>query len=128
MSIHDFLNKINTPKNREDWAVLAVVLMVGLASFGLGRLSVEREASGVQNNDNRVIITDASYYSPATLPAEQSAGISSKKDYVASRNGTKYYKTTCSGADNIKEENKIYFVSEEEAMSSGYERSSTCKY
>lgn len=45
-------------------------------------------------------------------------------EYVASKNGKTYYKTTCS--NRIKEENKIYFQSESDAQKSGFTPSKTC--
>lgn len=46
---------------------------------------------------------------------------------VASKNGTKYYFNWCSGINRIKEENRIYFESEEKAREEGYEIASGCK-
>ncbi len=43
--------------------------------------------------------------------------------FVASVNGTKYYRPDCSEVRRIKEENKLWFDSEEEAKDSGYEAS-----
>jgi hypothetical protein len=51
----------------------------------------------------------------------------SQGDIVASKNGTKYYPKGCSGISRIKEENKIYFRTEAEAVASGLEKSVTCK-
>lgn len=42
---------------------------------------------------------------------------------VGSVNGTKYYFPTCGEVGRIKEENRISFVSEEEAKAAGYEPS-----
>ncbi|MEK7066977.1 MAG: Ada metal-binding domain-containing protein [Patescibacteria group bacterium] len=55
-------------------------------------------------------------------PLTQTAQI--KGEYVASKNGKTYYKTTCS--NRIKEENKIYFQSESDAQKSGFTPSKTC--
>lgn len=44
--------------------------------------------------------------------------------FVASRNGKKYYKITCS--NTIKEENKVYFNTVEDAQNAGYTPSATC--
>lgn len=43
-----------------------------------------------------------------------------EKQIVASKNGETYYYVWCSGANRIKEENKIYFNSKEEAEKAGY--------
>lgn len=49
-----------------------------------------------------------------------------KGSIVASKSGTKYYFTWCSGVSRIKEENKVYFESEEEARGRGLTLSKTC--
>jgi hypothetical protein len=46
--------------------------------------------------------------------------------YVASKAGTKYHHITCPGAKQIKEENKIYFASVQEAMAAGYSKAANC--
>lgn len=43
--------------------------------------------------------------------------------FVASVNGKKYYRPDCSEVRRIKEENKLWFDSEQEAKDSGYEPS-----
>lgn len=43
--------------------------------------------------------------------------------FVASVNGKKYYRPSCKEVNRIKEENRIWFDSEEEARESGYEPS-----
>lgn len=49
------------------------------------------------------------------------------ENFIASKQGKKYFPVDCGTAKAIKEENKVYFGSEEEAKSAGYERSLTCK-
>jgi len=46
--------------------------------------------------------------------------------FVASKSGTKYYLPTCSGVKRIKEENKVYFDSIEEAEAEGLEPAKNC--
>lgn len=46
--------------------------------------------------------------------------------YVASKNGKSYHLPWCSGARNIKEENKIWFNSKEEAERAGYAPAGNC--
>lgn len=46
--------------------------------------------------------------------------------YVASSRGKYYYPIDCSLANSLKEENKIYFKSKEEAESSGYIYNTRC--
>lgn len=58
---------------------------------------------------------------------ESKTNISSLKDrfIYASKRGTKYYYYNCKSS--IKEENKIYFNTEESAISAGYTLAKTCK-
>lgn len=51
---------------------------------------------------------------------------SSEFSILASKNGTKWYFAHCSGANRIKEENKIYFSSIEEAENRGLEKATGC--
>lgn len=46
---------------------------------------------------------------------------------VASKNGTKYYYSHCSGVGRIKEENRVYFSDNLAAEKAGYEIAKNCK-
>ena len=46
--------------------------------------------------------------------------------FVASKNGSKYYPSDCTTARRIKEENKIFFKSAEEATKAGFSRAASC--
>lgn len=54
----------------------------------------------------------------------------SNQPYVASSRGSKYYPILCKAVDSIKETNKIYFSSEQEAQQQGYSRTTSkqCKW
>ncbi|OGD32357.1 hypothetical protein A3C91_04845 [Candidatus Azambacteria bacterium RIFCSPHIGHO2_02_FULL_52_12] len=54
-------------------------------------------------------------------PARNTVGAGT---YVASRNGKNYYKLSC--RNTIKETNKVYFTSEEDAKKAGYAPSASC--
>lgn len=61
---------------------------------------------------------------PATpKPSGPGPAASTAGSFVASVNGAKYYFPSCAEVRRIKEENKIWFDSEEEAKESGYEPS-----
>lgn len=49
-----------------------------------------------------------------------------KASFVASVNGTKYHLSWCSGAQRIKEQNKITFSSRKEAEDAGYTPAANC--
>jgi hypothetical protein len=46
---------------------------------------------------------------------------------VASKTGSKYHLPWCSGAQSIKEVNKVWFSSKEEAERAGYAPATNCK-
>jgi len=98
----------------KDLILVVVIILVALISFGLGRLS--------KIGESRVPVTIENL-SASVLPTP---GVG-EKTIVASKNGTKYHYVWCSGASTIKEENKIYFSSVEEAKSAGYTPAANCK-
>jgi len=123
--INLFLQILQSDKAK-DFLTIFVIILVGLGSFGLGRLSKKdiileglpaqaglkieykgQEASvfGIMTNDSN----------------------SNSKNFFASNRGSKYYSLGCSGGKAIKQENRIYFDTKKEAENAGYELSSSCK-
>jgi len=114
-----------------DVILISVIILVALISFGLGRLSKIREnktpitIEGVSQNASDTKVGEAG----GSAANQQAAitGSQTEKVYVASKNGTKYHYPWCPGALNIKEENKIWFSSKEQAESAGYSPAGNCK-
>lgn len=104
-----------------DLVLVLVILFVALVAFGLGRLSAFSEKKAPVKMENLVSASVGSIYNIS------STTISVDKLYVASKNGTKYHYPWCGGAQSIKEENKIWFSSKEEAEGAGYTPASNCK-
>lgn len=114
--------------------IVLVIILVALISFGLGRLSKIRENKTpitIENINEGVPINLTGEGSGASANAGQQTAkpgfTAGEKLYVASKNGTKYHYPWCSGAQTIKEENKIWFSSKEEAQKAGYQPASNCK-
>ena len=139
MSIHDIPDKIKSrlgSKDAYDIAIVFVVILVGIVSFMLGRLSIgQNSASNVlvslPNEVNSASVINAKDYD-GNLQIDESKSNSAntvieKGAFVASKNGTKYYPSNCSSVSRIKEENKVYFNTEQEAKNAGLSRTSTCK-
>lgn len=106
--------------------IVLVIILVALISFGLGRLSKIRE------NKTLITIENIASNISETIKTDNYGGSTSivgsnEKLYVASKNGTKYHYPWCSGAATIKEENKIWFSSKEEAENAGYTPAANCK-
>lgn len=111
MSIQDISQKFKTSE-----AFLALLLiLIAILSFGLGRLSVlnESKPEGGQNLKAGIILKEEE------VPG---AGM-----YVASKKGTKYHLPWCSGARTVREENKVWFESREEAELAGYTPANNCR-
>lgn len=109
------------------------VLLVGTASFGLGRFSALQEI-GKGNGGEGLLPGGIEIRNMKALPTEKSSGASMSSSLgasvgssiIASKNGTKYYFSTCSGASRIAEKNKITFQTPEEAERAGYTLASGC--
>ena len=103
----------------------AVVVLVGGTSFGLGRLSVLSErAPGVAVHEAG---SRTSLASPVAAPVRFVPPAGSAKNFVASKNGTKYYAVGCGGAARIKPENQAWFATEADAKAAGYTAGGNCK-
>ncbi len=103
--------------------IAIIIVLVALTSFGLGRLSKIRE------NKTPIIIENLSAnietgfrVAPAAETRFQETG-----NLVASKKGAKYHYPWCSGAQRIKETNKIWFATIEEAKTAGYTPAKNCK-
>lgn len=109
--------------NEKDLIIVIAIVMVALISFGLGRLSKIRE--------NRVPVTienlGASVETGLRVAPAAETQFQESGAVVASKNGTKYHYPWCAGAQSIKEENKIWFSSIEEAREAGYTPAVNCK-
>jgi hypothetical protein len=107
-----------------------LIILVALSSFGLGRLSTAQhieekgQTAGVVMQHEEPFSVDKDAKADPAVPTTKSETATS---YVASKNGTKYHLLWCPGAGQIKEENKIYFASKEEAEASGYAPATNCK-
>ena len=88
-----------------------VIVMVGITSFGLGRLSV---LDFKEKEDDAIIFTTQEIKNEADTQV------------VVSKNGSKYHYLWCPGAKQIKEVNKLYFSSQQEAEGAGYTRAANC--
>lgn len=97
-----------------DMLAVGVLVLSSTASFGLGYLA----GLDVGQAPDAVFETSPISANAAALEAGQ---------FVASRNGTKYYPTGCAGANRISAENKIWFASSESAAAAGYTPAANCK-
>lgn len=110
-----------------DAFLVAVVLLTGFLGFGLGKLSaIERTKSPVVFYETETA-TSSTVADRDVSTTEQEQKVTKVGNVVASKNGTKYYPSGCSGASRISEKNKISFNSEAAAIAAGYTKATTCK-
>lgn len=119
----------------KDLLILFIIILVGLGSFQLGRLSKSDikpnigidypdqtaqalEAIDSINQEKEEEIAESYEYEGVNLDG---------RNFFASSRGTKYYPFGCSAGKTIKQENRVYFDTEEQAKEAGYTKSSSCK-
>lgn len=118
-----YYSKKSGLKIKNDLYIVIMIFFVGTASFGLGKLSsFERQKTPIS------ILKTKEYMLSTALEGLPEKNIENKTQgmLVASKSGTKYYYSWCSGASRIKEENKIWFNSIEEARAKGLTPASNC--
>lgn len=119
---------IDSDKGKDILTVL-IVILVGLGSFQLGRLSKENTQT-----DLKIDFTSQEASPIASKPAKSTNSSlipkttqnSSSGEFFASNRGSKYYPKNCSAGKSITEENKIYFSSAADAEKAGYQLSTAC--
>ena len=121
--------KIKPYKN--DIFIVLVIILVALISFGLGRLSKIRENKmpvTIENLSANMINSQENIpQDNQNIKNNQVQINSSQGMLIGSKNGTKYHFPWCSGAQRIKEENKIWFSNKEEAEKACYAPAANCK-
>jgi len=104
---------------KEDVFIAILIILVGLASFGLGKLSAfETTPEPVE-----VIPTSVDSQTLGTAPSIETLATGT---IVASKTGTRYYYPNCSGASRIKDENKVWYATEADAQAAGLKLASGC--
>ncbi|OGJ01282.1 hypothetical protein A3G98_00075 [Candidatus Nomurabacteria bacterium RIFCSPLOWO2_12_FULL_37_8] len=113
----------------KDVLIVIIVVLVGLGSFELGRLSKNSSNAGIKiEYQNKIINQEANVVSATDNILKPTFDTKSAgKTFFASNRGSKYYSLGCSGGKTIKQENRIYFTTSAEAETAGYELSSSCR-
>ncbi len=112
---------------------VVMVVLVGIGSFGLGRLSVQENIPVVNSAPAAALqaltptITPAVATQTLTEVNEPSQPtVSGGGAVVASRSGTKYHLPSCPGAKQIKPDNRIEFATPAAAEAAGYTPAANC--
>jgi Metal binding domain of Ada len=107
---------------------------IALAAFMLGRASVigtvsvgQGDAPTVrQTTPLQVVGPRASTTATNANPIPSLSDIGETGPIVASKSGTKYHLTSCPGAKQINQENKIFFATAADAVAAGYSPAANC--
>ena len=120
--------------NNRELYLTTIIVLVAAISFGLGRLSKIREEKTPITIENvgtstETIVNTLNKNVIENKLEQNSSIISSntQKIFVASRNGKKYYYAWCESANVIKEQNRIWFSTKDEAEKAGYQPAANCK-
>jgi hypothetical protein len=130
--IKRFFNETMQSEKGKDILIVIIVVLVGLGSFELGRLSKESSSSGIkleyqgQDLEESTNQPASAISAVSNAPDALSPNSNSGKTFFASSKGKKYYTISCSAGKTIKQENRVYFATGEEAVSAGYTLSSSC--
>ena len=113
------LVKLKSLVRSERIFTVVLLCLIGIISFVLGRYSVIDPSFTPQPTDSQAGVVFIDSPDPVVEPGATRV--------VASKSGTKYHLLTCSGASSIKETNKIYFDSIDQAKAAGYTPAANCK-
>jgi hypothetical protein len=121
------MGKFKVADDISEYLLAGLIVLVSLASFGLGRLSLE---TGRGTPLSEIASSTASVRSgvgKAVETASVATTTTPEGGYVASKNGTKYHLPWCAGAKQISVQNKIFFTTKGEAEAAGYTPAANCK-
>jgi len=119
---------ISYPK--EELLIVLIIVLVGAASFGLGRLSTlgqKQSAVRLVNPEGRSEGVASTNANSSLASARDALPASNNGTVVASKNGRVYHLPWCPGALKIKPENLRQFASKEEAEAAGLTPAANCK-
>ena len=130
--VSDFIEQVKyfIEENRADLFLAVVVFLVGIIGFGLGRLSYLIPEKAPLRIVENAIEKDTATEIRQSGTCQQGTACNApthtlEQRIVASKNGSTYYFPWCS--NSIKEENKIYFQSDDEATKAGYRLAKNCQ-
>lgn len=130
-----------TPDLPKDVFALLLIVLVALGAFMLGEQNAARKVATGQlrilSNENvkteRILSNSDTNNTGITgkigegRNTAQVAPLPARGAYVGSKNGKVYHLPWCGGATRIREENKVWFTTKEEATAKGYSPAANCK-
>lgn len=110
---------------------LIALILVGISSYWIGSI-VQKESELAEIMiiyPTEIAFTTRPSVAPSqtATSAETSNQPISKAKLIASKNGSRYYYSHCSGINRIKPENRIYFDTPEQAEAQGLSLAANCQ-
>ena len=103
------------------------MILIALTSFNIGRIYALQKTPLAITDAQEANTYRATAPQPLSEQGTQPAPIVPRDTrVVASKNSDKYHFTWCSGAKRIKEENKLWFNTEAEAIAQGLTLAGNC--
>lgn len=126
------------PRVPTDVLLVAILALTAALAFALGMLAGRdlgraEGREGVRFMESSLVPLDgggpaaaAAAIPEESAPVPDASAAPTARVYVASKNGTKYYLPSCSTANRILEENRVWFGTKDEAAAAGYEPAANC--
>ena len=117
-------------KNSANFVLFGQFGLIALIFFGLGIVYTQNfikeppQITITEPPENSAPTASTTTPTASFQPVKTKNILAQVGSLVASKNGETYYLTTCK--NNIKEENKIYFQSEEDAKKAGFRPAKNC--
>ena len=125
-TILERLEKIKGYVVVQDWRNMALYSLIFaslVAAFFLGVIWESQK----DHNTKGILYAEIPQSTPlASVPTPVVDEAGNSGQYVGSKNGSKYHLPWCSGAQRIKEENKVWFQDKNEAKRLGYTPAKNC--
>lgn len=107
------------------------IILVAIIGFNLGHINALKQTPiKIEQGADiyKAISNDKTQIANEETEPKQTSQVHTDLRVVVSKNSTskKYHFTWCPGAKQIKEENKIWFNSEQEAINAGYSLAGNC--
>ena len=126
-TVHEKIADFLRSRKGQDVILVVTVVLLGVVSFGLGRMSGDH--ASLQPITVYIPVEQVSDSALQTGSAVQGGegGYEMQKNYVASKSGAVYHLPSCPGAQRIKDENKVWFTTQEDARAAGLRPAANCK-
>ena len=108
---------------------MLVIFLVGLVGFGIGRLSVLGQGSGageLRVESTPVPVENVVEAIQGRGEEAQIGDSSTPTNVVGNKNSMIFHLSTCSGAKNMSDANKVYFSSVGAAVAAGFRAAGNC--